>query len=96
MAFELPAPVEQITVGGEVPAAESVAEILCHIDHFGIEIADPLHFVFKVWFRGYLYLALAFTDQKRIYPPALPFRYNAEYKPGKFPGRFHFLQIHEI
>ena len=61
MPFKLPRPVEQIPVGGEHPALKGIAKAGGNIQHFGIEIADPLHFIFCIR-RLPLYHLAAFND----------------------------------
>ena len=46
MSLKFLCSVKQIPVGGKYPASESIAKAFGHIDHFWIEIADPLHFIF--------------------------------------------------
>ena len=45
MSFEFPSPVKKIAVSSQPPAYEGIADGLCYIDHFRVEISDPLHFI---------------------------------------------------
>jgi hypothetical protein len=38
--------VEYKPVGGEIPGSENFTQSFCNIDHFGVKIPDPLHFIF--------------------------------------------------
>ena len=48
MSFELLAPVKKIAVSGQLPANKSIAQALGNIDHFRVEIPDPLHFIVHI------------------------------------------------
>src|ERR1017187_10953412 len=49
--FEFLRPVEEIPVCGKLAAHKSIPHALCNIDHLWIEIPDPLHFVFRIYFQ---------------------------------------------
>ena len=97
MPFKFFCPVEEITVRGQYPAAVGT-QGLGHIDHFGIELADPLHFIFLIqkFINGriaiieayILYNIAAFHYNIAIYSLTLEFRYNSEYQPDKFVGLY--------
>lgn len=74
--------VEQIPVGNQLTAPVS-AERGGNVDHFGIKIADPLHFIVIIEVLA-LYHFGAFNDHERIYSGPLPFRHNSESQAGKF------------
>ena len=48
MSFEFLGPVEKVTISDQVSAAINIAKVFCNVDHFGIEVAYPLHFIFCV------------------------------------------------
>ena len=102
MSPEFFCPVEQITVGGKLSALEYIAQPLGHVEHFRVEITDPLHFVFGV--PGFFYSFIRFHNQVGIHALALEFGNNAKSNACKFfaglssfhPEKFQFVQEVEL
>ena len=67
--------------------------LLHHGDHFGIEIANPIHFQVFVTGVGLLDHITYGHDERAIYSFALVFRRNAEYQPYHFFVGLHHLVI---
>ena len=89
MPFKFLRPVEKIAVSNELAAAVG-AQRRGDIDHFRVEIADPLQFVFVVQVPA-LDQFRAFNDHKRIDALALPFRNRTEYDAREFRASFGFF-----
>ena len=89
VSFKFLRPVEKIAVSNELAAAVG-AQRRGDIDHFRVEIADPLQFVFVVQVPA-LDQFRAFNDHKRIDALALPFRNRTEYDAREFRAPFGFF-----
>ena len=104
MSFELPGAIEEVPVSSQVPAPVGIAETFGDIDHFRVEIADPLDLETVIQQRIHLYDAATFTDDERIHALALPFGNDPEDHAHEFfrrpeflsPDKFQFLQEPEL
>ena len=85
MPFEFLCPVEQIPVGGKFPADEGLPKGLGDVDHFGVKVADPLHFIVGIE-GGRLDDFRQFRDDIGVYSLALEFGDNGEDNPGEVPA----------
>src|SRR5436853_6476083 len=93
MTFEFSCRIKKTTVFSKNAAPVS-SERFGHIDHFGIEFPDPLHFIviiyrlahyiFTVFHMPFLNNIASFNDQVAVYSATLEFRDHSEYKPGEF------------
>ncbi len=98
MSFKFNRPVENIPVGCKFSAGIGVCHCPDHIDHFRIEIADPLHFIFCIWKNEYHFSC--FSYHKSINAFALVFRDDSKYQTGEFfillcfhkPEKFQFMK----
>src|SRR5580704_10232963 len=94
MTFELLGAVKQITVCGQYAAAVG-RKIFCYIDHFGIELADPLHFIIFVEVM-ILDKLCSFHDHIAVHTLALPLRDKPKCQSDKLVAFFGSFQPKEL
>ena len=94
MPFELLRPIKQIAERSELAGAEGVAEVFGHIDHFGVEVADPLHFVFGI--REIFDDLVGFIDHVGVDSFTLEFGNDPKNQSGEFLARHGSLHPEEF
>ena len=74
--------IEYISIGNEFSSGKGIPDPLCHVQHFGIEVTDPLQFIGIVPVQG-LDQFFGFIYDIGVNPLALEFRHNSKGNPGE-------------
>ena len=95
MPVKLLRPVEQIPVSRQFTADIRFAQRPGNIDHFRVEIPDPLHLILGIKAIGLDNLG-RLAHHKGIYPFGLIIRHYGEYNAGKMAADATLAQPEEI
>src|SRR5258707_8701043 len=95
MPFELFPPVKKITVGSKFTTYKSISQCFRDIDHFGVEIPDPLHLIMGIAGLGLDHFG-GFGNNVGIHPFCLEFRDDGEYQSREMMTGSPELQPEEL
>src|SRR5690349_11088430 len=90
MRSELFCLVEQVAISDEFACSESISEVCREVDHFRVELTDPLHFIISI--GSVLQNDLScLCNHVSVDSFALELRHNPENQPHEFFTRLCFF-----
>ena len=86
--------VKEISVRGQLPASVGIAQVFGYVQHFGVEVTYPLHFIISV--RKRLQHLMAFVNDIGIDTFSLEFGNNAKDQPGDLRAGYGLFDPQEF